>query len=354
MIFADPPYFLSNGGSTCQNGERVDVSKGDWDKSRGLRADFKFTRAWLRGVKRALNPGGTLWVSGTHHSIHVVGYVLQKLGFRILNDIVWEKPNPPPNLACRYFTHSIETLIWAARGEDADHVFNYDLMRRINRGSQMQSVWRLNAPSLEEKARGRHPTQKPVALVTRCLLATTCEGDFVFDPFDAQVFLTARAPSGQAHTVHALADPATRQLAGLREARRDLVDLAAAVHEKTKLVSIDAEPPALARVKMKSSLVAKTWRTQVASVQSSLAMLYSVGVGSSPDSVNDSDCVLNGDCSGGTLTSKLDVPAPYFSMGLVKLVAKKSVMLSSSAVSGSLNYNAPASANSGRHPWRRS
>lgn len=183
MVFADPPYFLSNGGSTCQNGERVDVHKGDWDKSRGQRADFKFTVAWLRRCRRVLNPGGTLWVSGTHHSIHVVGYVLQKLGFRILNDIVWEKPNPAPNLACRQFTHSIETLLWAARDEDAGHVFNYDLMRRINRGSQMQSVWRMNAPAAEEKVFGAHPTQKPVALLTRCLLAATCEGDLVFDPF---------------------------------------------------------------------------------------------------------------------------------------------------------------------------
>ena len=180
MVFADPPYFLSNGGSTCQNGG-VDVSKGDWDKSRGLPADFKFTVAWLRRCRRVLNPGGTLWVSSTHHSIHVVGYLLQKLGFRILNDIIWEKPNPPPNLACRQFTHSIETLIWAARGEDAGHVFNYDLMRRINRGSQMQSVWR--CPAADEKTLSEHPTQKPVALVTRCLLAATCEGDFVFDPF---------------------------------------------------------------------------------------------------------------------------------------------------------------------------
>ena len=183
MAFADPPYFLSNNGSTCQGGERVSVNKGQWDQSRGLRHDFKFTVAWLRGIKRVLNPGGTLWVSGTHHSIHVVGYVLQKLNFRILNDITWEKPNPPPNLACRQFTHSTETLIWAARDDDTDHIFNYDLMRRVNRGSQMQTVWRLNAPTAEEKKSGEHPTQKPVALITRCLLAATCEGDFVFDPF---------------------------------------------------------------------------------------------------------------------------------------------------------------------------
>jgi site-specific DNA-methyltransferase (adenine-specific) len=175
MVFADPPYFLSNNGSTCKGGERASVNKGHWDESGGLGADFKFTRAWLRRVKRALDPGGTIWVSGTQHSIQVVGFVLQSLKFRILNDITWEKLNPPPNLACRQFTHSTETLIWAARDEGADHIFNYDLMRRINRGSQMQSVWRMNAPTADEKVFGDHPTQKPVALITRCLLAATCE-----------------------------------------------------------------------------------------------------------------------------------------------------------------------------------
>ena len=183
MVFADPPYFLSNNGSTCKGGERASVNKGHWDESGGLGADFKFTRAWLRRVKRALNPGGTIWVSGTQHSIHVVGFVLQSLKFRILNDITWEKMNPPPNLACRQFTHSTETLIWAARDEGTDHIFNYDLMRRINRGAQMQSVWRMNAPTPDEKVFGEHPTQKPVALITRCLLAATCEGEWVFDPF---------------------------------------------------------------------------------------------------------------------------------------------------------------------------
>ena len=177
MVFADPPYWLSNNGSTCKGGERVSVNKGQWDKSRGLRDDLKFTLAWLRRCRRVLMPSGTIWISGTHHSIHLVGYMLQRLKFRILNDITWEKLNPPPNLACRQFTHSTETLIWAARDEGADHIFNYDSMRRINRASQMQSVWRMNAPAPDEKVFGDDPTQKPVALITRCLLAATCEGD---------------------------------------------------------------------------------------------------------------------------------------------------------------------------------
>ena len=183
MVFADPPYFLSNGGSTCQNGERVAVSKGEWDKSRGFRHDFKFTLAWLRGCKRVLKPNGTLWVTGTHHSIFVAGYALQKLGFKILNDIAWQKPNPPPNLACRCFTHSTETLLWAARSNDAEYIFNYDVMRGINGGRQMQTVWTMSAAGPDEKVFGEHPKQKPVALVTRCLLAATAPGNLVFDPF---------------------------------------------------------------------------------------------------------------------------------------------------------------------------
>ena len=183
LVFADPPYFLSNGGSTCQNGERVAVSKGDWDQSRGLQADLKFTLDWLRGCQRVLKPNGSLWLTGTHHSIFAAGYALQKLGFKILNDIAWEKPNPPPNLSCRCFTHSTETLLWAAKCEDTQHVFNYDLMRAINGGRQMQSVWTMIAAGPEEKVFGEHPTQKPVALVTRCLLASSNENDLVFDPF---------------------------------------------------------------------------------------------------------------------------------------------------------------------------
>ena len=146
-------------------------------------ADHEFNLAWLRGCRRVLKPNGTLWVTGTFHSIFSVGFALQQLGFRILNDIAWEKPNPPPNLSCRCFTHSIETLLWAARGEQSAYIFNYDQMRLINGGRQMQSAWTLPGPAPEEKAFGEHPTQKPLALVTRCLLAATHVGDTVLDPF---------------------------------------------------------------------------------------------------------------------------------------------------------------------------
>jgi site-specific DNA-methyltransferase (adenine-specific) len=183
MIFADPPYFLSNGGITCHAGRMVKVDKGDWDKSRGAELNHEFNTEWLRRCQRVLKPNGTIWVTGTSHVIFSVGFALQQLGFKILNDIAWEKPNPPPNLSCRYFTHSTETVLWAAKNEKSKHHFNYQLMRQIAGGKQMKSVWRLATPRAEEKKFGKHPTQKPLALVERCLLASTREGDLILDPF---------------------------------------------------------------------------------------------------------------------------------------------------------------------------
>jgi len=183
LIFADPPYFLSNGGITCHAGRMVSVNKGKWDRSHGVDANHEFNRAWLEACQRVLTPNGTIWISGTSHVIHSVGFALQQLGFKLLNDITWVKPNPPPNLSCRYFTHSSETVIWAAKSSRSKHIFNYKLMRQLAGGRQMKSVWELPAPRREEKRFGKHPTQKPVALLERIILASSEEGDTVLDPF---------------------------------------------------------------------------------------------------------------------------------------------------------------------------
>jgi len=183
LIFADPPYFLSNGGITCHAGRMVKVDKGQWDKSRGAELNHEFNLNWLRCCQRMLKPNGSIWVTGTQHVIFSVGYAMQQLGFKILNEIAWEKPNPPPNLSCRYFTHSTETVIWAAPSAKAKHTFNYRLMRELNGGRQMKTVWKIAAPAAAEKKFGKHPTQKPVALVERCLLASSNPGDLVLDPF---------------------------------------------------------------------------------------------------------------------------------------------------------------------------
>jgi site-specific DNA-methyltransferase (adenine-specific) len=183
LIFADPPYFLSNGGITCHAGRMVSVNKGAWDKSQGPAANHEFNRAWLSACQRILKPNGSLWVSGTAHVIHSVGFAMQQLDFKLLNDISWVKPNPPPNLSCRYFTHATETIIWAARDKKSRHTFNYKLMKETNRGKQMKSVWEIKPPETWEKRFGKHPTQKPLALLERILLASSHEGDLVLDPF---------------------------------------------------------------------------------------------------------------------------------------------------------------------------
>src|SRR5258708_1990614 len=108
---------------------------------------------------------------------------MQQLGSKLLNDISWVKPNPPPNLSCRYFTHATETIIWAAKNSKSRHTFNYKLMKEANRGKQMKSVWEIKPPESWEKKFGKHPTQKPVALLERILLASANEGDLVLDPF---------------------------------------------------------------------------------------------------------------------------------------------------------------------------
>ena len=191
MIFADPPYNLSNDGFTCHAGRAVSVNKGEWDRSRGIEKDFEFHKEWISACRRVLKPNGTIWISGTYHSIYACGFALQILGYHILNDICWFKPNASPNLSCRYFTASHETLIWARKTKGAKHVFNYDVMKNSAfagdilkaPGKQMRSVWAISTPRKEEKRYGKHPTQKPEELLKRVILASTNEGDLVLDPF---------------------------------------------------------------------------------------------------------------------------------------------------------------------------
>jgi len=191
MIFADPPYMLSNDGFTCQNGKMVNVNKGKWDKSKGFEEDTIFHNEWISACRRVLKPEGTIWISGTYHSIYQCGYILQKNNFHILNDITWFKPNASPNLSCRFFTASHETLLWARKNKKAKHTFNYDLMKNgvfpedkfKKENTQMRSVWSIPASKNDEKEYGKHPTQKPLDLLKRIVLASTKENDIVLDPF---------------------------------------------------------------------------------------------------------------------------------------------------------------------------
>ena len=182
-IFADPPYFLSNGGISVQSGKQVCVDKGDWDKGGTPEYIYEFNRKWLSLCRPKLKDNGTIWISGTHHNIHVVMRCLQELGYKVLNTITWQKTDPPPNLSCKYFNFSTELIIWARKSAKVSHKFNYETMKQLNGGTQMTDVWRIPAVCSWEKQQGKHPTQKPLRLLYRIILASTNEGDTVLDPF---------------------------------------------------------------------------------------------------------------------------------------------------------------------------
>lgn len=184
LIFADPPYFLSNNGITCHSGKMVSVNKGNWDKIGSFDEKYAFNRQWIRLCKDVLKPSGSIWISGTYHNIYSIGAALEQEGFSIINNITWQKTNPPPNLACRCFTHSTETIIWACKKEHkSQHLFNYDLMKEENGGKQMKDVWVSSLTPPKEKKEGSHPTQKPLFLLERIIKASSKEGDLVLDPF---------------------------------------------------------------------------------------------------------------------------------------------------------------------------
>lgn len=183
MIFADPPYFLSNGGISIQSGKVVCVDKGDWDKGMSNEDINTFNLKWLSLSRDKLKDNGTIWISGTYHNIFSVANCLTQLGYKILNVVTWAKTNPPPNVSCRYFTYSTEFIIWARKNPKTPHHFNYELMKRLNDGKQMTDVWRLPAIAPWEKSCGKHPTQKPLALLTRIILASTSKRAWILDPF---------------------------------------------------------------------------------------------------------------------------------------------------------------------------
>ena len=183
MIFADPPYFLSNGGISVQSGKVVCVDKGEWDKGGSPEHIDLFNEEWIAECREHLTENGTIWISGTYHNIFSVANKLTQLGFKILNVITWAKTNPPPNISCRYFTYSTEFIIWARKCPKKPHYFNYDLMKLLNENKQMTDVWRLPAISRWEKSQGKHPTQKPLALLVRIILASTRHGAWILDPF---------------------------------------------------------------------------------------------------------------------------------------------------------------------------
>ena len=178
-IWTDPPYFLSNDGTTAVAGKRVKVNKGEWDRSRGFENDHEFNRTWLAECHRILKVEGTIWATGTFHVYPSVGAAMMQEGFFILTDVIWQKPNPPPNLGRRTFTHASETVLWAIKPKKRRRrPYSFDYKALLG-----QKVWTIPAARKGEKLFGKHPTQKPLELIDRCLEVSTRPGDVVLDPF---------------------------------------------------------------------------------------------------------------------------------------------------------------------------
>lgn len=185
MIFADPPYFLSGDGITCNSGKMVSVNKGEWDKKIGVKEKYKFNKKWIGLCKTLLKDDGTIWISGTMHNIYSIGMALEEEGFKIINNITWKKLNPPPNISCRAFVHSTETIIWAKKdNKKSKHKFNYKEMKELNDNKQMKDVWETSLTKPSEKKEGKHPTQKPIAILEKIILSSTDENDLILDPFN--------------------------------------------------------------------------------------------------------------------------------------------------------------------------
>lgn len=184
MIFADPPYFLSTGnGRVNVNGQYIKFDKGQWDRVRSRDEKDTFNRKWLEPCIKLLKQNGTIWICGTYHNIFSVEKCLDELGFKIINMVVWQKPDPPVTLSNKRFNFCAEYLIWAARRSSKDYTFNQDALKAVNGGVYMQDVWKLSAASAWEKLQGKHPTQKPLRLLYRAILASTNKGDLILDPF---------------------------------------------------------------------------------------------------------------------------------------------------------------------------
>ena len=183
VVFADPPYFLSRGFSFKINGKWKSFEKGGWDRVTSLDRINQFNKNWLSACRSVLKDNGTIWVSGTYHNIFSVATCLVELGFKVLNIIVWQKSDAKPTLSRNYFNYTTEYIVWARKNEKVTHYFNCDLMEQINGGSRMSDVWRIPFISPWEMKLGKHPTQKPLRLLYRIILASTREGETILDPF---------------------------------------------------------------------------------------------------------------------------------------------------------------------------
>jgi modification methylase len=192
LVFADPPYYLQLKQDLYRpNMSYVDGVDDDWDKFDDFADYDQFTKSWLSEVRRVMKPNASIWVSGTYHNIFRVGAVMQDLGFWILNTVTWMKFNAMPNFRGTRLKNDVEFIIWAKLSQSSKYTFHHHFMKRFNDFSpnkQLGSVWKINSIDRGERLRDKqgeklHPTQKPVELLQRIILASSKPNEVVLDPF---------------------------------------------------------------------------------------------------------------------------------------------------------------------------
>ena len=199
IALVDPPYNASKGGEwKWDNSVKLAGFGGNWTKVMAAwdtmpLADYlAFTAAWLAELKRVVKPTGSVWIHGTYHNIGIINFLLQALEIEIINEVVWFKRNSFPNLAGRRLTASHETILWAHTGKQREYLFNYEASKRMGcpedalklPEKQMRTVWDIpNNKEREELRFGKHPTQKPLRLLSRMLELSAQPGWVCLVPF---------------------------------------------------------------------------------------------------------------------------------------------------------------------------
>ncbi len=189
LVFADPPYFMQTEGTLIRReGTKFSGVEDSWDKFEDYVHYDTFSNDWLKECKRVLKKDGTIWVIGAFQNIYRLGYIMQNLGFWILNDVVWSKPNPVPNFRGTRFTNANEIMLWCSQSKAAKYTFNYKTMKHLNGNKQMKSVWEIglctgNERIKDESGKKAHTTQKPEKLLLNVILSSSKIGDIVLDPF---------------------------------------------------------------------------------------------------------------------------------------------------------------------------
>ncbi|MEG1009777.1 MAG: site-specific DNA-methyltransferase [Clostridia bacterium] len=189
MIFADPPYFMQTEGELLRaDGSKFNGVTDNWDKFSGYNEYDNFCFDWLKECKRILKKDGSIWVIGSFQNIYRIGYIMQNMGFWILNDVIWSKLNAAPNFAGTRFQNSHETLLWCTKDKKSKYTFNYKTMKYLNNDKQQKSVWDIGLCIGNERLKDSngtkiHSTQKPSKLLYNVIISSTKPGDIVFDPF---------------------------------------------------------------------------------------------------------------------------------------------------------------------------